>query len=807
MKQLLERKKELFLVFCISLSLAIIALYQTYAYDVPNNISISTRPSIDSEFTFNLNGLESNIYTISLEAGETKLIDLTLENKNDYNLKYSLYTPQDIIDNTILGILNTSSSPSIGTINKQESITITVVAVNKTTSKVEYDISYLVGYEKGGNLTPTTGNLITTTYSYPNAPELDDNMIPIVYDKDLNSWVVADTTNTNPYYYWYEYYLKRWANIAIIDKNDIVDISNNENTGKNNNGIIKQGIYKLDGIDNYVNCGLSSYNFSNSISVVVRTKITDLSISPIISNLEDGGFALYLTDDNYIGATLISEKDNSYNYLKSDTKVSTDTWYTIILTYDNNNASLYINGKSVATTSLSGNVKPSTSPILVGKNPNNDNDYYSGEISDVILFNKSLSEDEINSYFTSQINNLSILNNLNNDAHGLILYYDFNTGKDIPIGTIINENNKKSQSLEIKSYYTWIPRYKYQVWNIEKEISQTTVTKEDNTIYSPYDKQQGINIVFENTKETTGTISCNYNNSSNIISSANLSEICLGKNGEYYTHPAFTFGDNQLTGFWIGKYESTIDEENNNIITKNNQIYNLTTNSIVDSLNLINNITNETNSYGFTPNTMDSHLIKNIEWGAVSYLAYSNYGLCQNGSCNKIGINNYLDENNNYQTGCGSVYNSSSSSNCNSYNTEEGQKASTTGNIYGVYDMSGGTSEYIMTTSIDINGNINENLKNIDSKYYDLYSYGTSNFDQLALNRTHLGDAIGEISLNSTLGWEDSTLQVPTDNNNILLRGGDANSKGTIFNSIEVTNTEETIIGIRTILAKKDTET
>lgn len=25
--------------------------------------------------------------------------------------------------------------------------------------------------------------------------------------------------------------------------------------------------------------------------------------------------------------------------------------------------------------------------------------------------------------------------------------------------------------------------------------------------------------------------------------------------GEYYTHPAFTFGDKELDGIWVGKFE------------------------------------------------------------------------------------------------------------------------------------------------------------------------------------------------------------------------------------------------------------
>ena len=97
--------------------------------------------------------------------------------------------------------------------------------------------------------------------------------------------------------------------------------------------------------------------------------------------------------------------------------------------------------------------------------------------------------------------------------------------------------------------------------------------------------------------------------------------------------------------------------------------------------------------------------------------------------------------------------------------------ASTTGNITGVYDMSGGTDEYVMgviqdndTTkrspmsgysTIDNSGYIGKAGESyIDSgntlafpnlKYYDLYANGTS-FNDYTIS--HLGDATGE-----TAGW------------------------------------------------------
>ena len=91
-------------------------------------------------------------------------------------------------------------------------------------------------------------------------------------------------------------------------------------------------------------------------------------------------------------------------------------------------------------------------------------------------------------------------------------------------------------------------------------------------------------------------------------------------------------------------------------------------------------------------------MLTNMEWGAVAYLTNSNYGRCSNGSCTEVTINNCST----FVTGIGAyiVSASSSSTNCttdaNKYNGEKGVLASTTGNVYGVYDMSGGSWEYVM---------------------------------------------------------------------------------------------------------------
>ena len=75
---------------------------------------------------------------------------------------------------------------------------------------------------------------------------------------------------------------------------------------------------------------------------------------------------------------------------------------------------------------------------------------------------------------------------------------------------------------------------------------------------------------------------------------------------------------------------------------------------------------------------MNSHMIKNSEWGAVAYLTHSVYGRNRN----EITMNT----SNSYYTGGGTG---------TAYIANSAQ--STTGNTYGVYDMSGGAYEIVAT--------------------------------------------------------------------------------------------------------------
>ena len=288
-------------------------------------------------------------------------------------------------------------------------------------------------------------------------------------------------------------------------------------------------------------------------------------------------------------------------------------------------------------------------------------------------------------------------------------------GTNYKVGDTISES-------DIQSYFVWIPKYKYKLWNVD----------------APVETAHEIDIVFDETDTTDiEDVSCKTPMVSGESGNCN--------NGEYMTHPSFiSMGVN---GFWVGKYETGYKGATS---VATSQVNSNDTSKVIIKPNVyswrnINVYNLFLNSYNYR-RALDSHMLKNIEWGAVAYLSHSRYGINK-----ELNINN----NSNYKTGYsalkstnqqtypgtsgdGQTYNSA-------YNTEVGYLASTSGNISGVYDMSGGALEYVssyITGKPGSSGFSTTTLANYDSKYFDVYNASSA---VTTYQYRILGDATGEM--------------------------------------------------------------
>ena len=227
---------------------------------------------------------------------------------------------------------------------------------------------------------------------------------------------------------------------------------------------------------------------------------------------------------------------------------------------------------------------------------------------------------------------------------------------------------------------------------------------------------------------------------------------------------AFTFGDKNLSGFWYGKFETShttlaSSTTNNNLGCTNETCSNA--NGIIIKPNVKslrnNNVSNfffasrsmeqTGNTFGFVKDEVDTHMSKNNEWGAVAYLTQSIYGRCTDSTtCTEIGINN----NSVYATGYGAPAGSDTSATNGTYDTDLGKNASTTKNIYGIYDMSGGATEYVM--GVYNNTISNSGFSSLpNEKYYN--NYTVVSYTGHALTETKKWYSDYAIFVNSSYPW------------------------------------------------------
>ncbi|MFR3920005.1 MAG: type II secretion system protein [Clostridia bacterium] len=314
-------------------------------------------------------------------------------------------------------------------------------------------------------------------------------------------------------------------------------------------------------------------------------------------------------------------------------------------------------------------------------------------------------------------------------------------------------------------YWVWIPRYAYQV----PTRSSTASTIQIKFLEGKTNKPIGETTEITNTTPTPGS---------------------------WVVHPAFTNAGNggfgELSGIWVAKYEAS---SSSSIVVENpseDQLANFGNSgsnlkvrvkpnvtswraiSVGSIFTVCKNITTTGNSLEGTTN-IDSHMMKNTEWGAVAYLSRSQYGK------NSAVYNNPYWNDNDYNgtkyyspiTGlCGKTQNYTTKTyndpNVYKYNTTEGKNASTTGNVYGVYDMVGGAWEYVAAVlSTKKSSGSYYNFTNIDTKYYESYD---------AYDNSKYGDAMYETSMNSegSTSWDGDYSYFVTESNPVFERGGHA---------------------------------
>lgn len=703
-------------------------------------------------------------------------------------------------------------------------------------------------------------------------------MIPVYYDKVSDTegvWRVADSKNLNETYKWFDYKDFMWANAVTVNK-DIMD----NYKGYSGPETVKEDIpvtietneegYVSKQVSSYANGnkGVQSSTSSHKLTFTTSSEGT-LTFDYSVGSESNYDKLTITINDGTTTTTLVSAISGTSSGSK-EVALTADTSYTLTATYtkdgsgDKNGDTATISNV-VITSTLStplvevpdatypwgatvGDTTFEVSTYTEAKKQLASTSYTYDETTGIF----TLSDDaSLTAYTSGSIGKYTCnsdtktscvkLYEIKSYVNGIVTSVDIHQGS--VVGSLGGQLGQEVKMEDITTMWVWIPRYKYTIWSGNNDSSE----------------EQLIEIEFEHGIDKTGTVTCvdNIQTASDSASSETCTDSTYGSivNGKStYTHPAFTFGKEELTGFWMAKFEMSTDDETCltsqsstncsktglNILIKPNEqslryitVSNMFAN--IRGMETYNNIHGFTQSESATShldansyltgdiqndsNNIDTHMLKNMEWGAVAYLSQSQYGKWANplytGNYRRVYKNNYYLSSSSiyyYKTGYSSgTYNGSGTTSTSStflYNdmtivTEgrgyRGAGASTTGTVYGVYDMNGGAYDYVMGNMVNSSGNFypysagtwsTSTTGNISNeKYYDKYSYNTSDYSATSQTRGKLGDATREATTtfgSSTGGWGGVYRYLPTSSNPWFKRGG--NSCNTIHWGVFVSN-------------------
>ncbi len=350
------------------------------------------------------------------------------------------------------------------------------------------------------------------------------------------------------------------------------------------------------------------------------------------------------------------------------------------------------------------------------------------------------------------------------------------------------------------SMWVWIPRFAYKI------EGQANYSEEGTANSSGRIKVKFLIGTTDNYYDEDGTLQ--------TAKRQQTKDEVIDATKDYVVHPAFTnetsIGyanggwDKELTGIWVSKFEAGY--ANKEELSKETApifkglTYSMSNVSQKEATNIAKNVVSADNTYGLSEATTDSHLMKNSEWGAVVYLSQSQYGL--NGkeiSTNYVAqkgvkgdeekyaitgvTSNSANEENVILTTLESVnntqMNSPNSFGVYAWNQQNGQSASSTGTIHGIYDLSGGLGEIVSARVSD-----EESTKYVKS--YKMEKLETEDEAQnqqanYSANVGIYGDSIFETSKNGTkrTSWFQDASEFFGKTTQYLLRGGSIAQKST----------------------------
>ncbi len=208
----------------------------------------------------------------------------------------------------------------------------------------------------------------------------------------------------------------------------------NDESGNGNNGTVNGATltadrfgnvnktYSFDGVDDYINCGNSNSLQLNYFTISVWS---NLNSSPNWAvNPNGGGFFIQKGCDNpnspFDGwsyrvfyalpwGLTVDQYSNNRAFLEKNVTSLFNQWNNIIFSYDGNQLRLFLNGVRIDSMVRTDLTAINTNDLLIGCRKeliNNNctlNDFFTGKLDDIAIWNRALSEQEIKNLYNGNI--------------------------------------------------------------------------------------------------------------------------------------------------------------------------------------------------------------------------------------------------------------------------------------------------------------------------------------------------------------------------------------------------------------------
>jgi hypothetical protein len=201
-----------------------------------------------------------------------------------------------------------------------------------------------------------------------------------------------------------------------------------DSSGNNNHGIVMGAIlstdrfgndsaaYEFNGNSNYISVANSTtlQSPSNELSQVAWINIyswshTGSPFGPILmkSNVSSNAFQYRLSVGQWGVNTAINNWLNAVTI--SDT-LNFNEWYMIASTLKDDTVKVYVNGQFIGEDTLVGPILPDDLPLEIGRDVPGQIEHFSGKLGDIRIYDRMLTQEEIEFLFGGYINSINIMN-------------------------------------------------------------------------------------------------------------------------------------------------------------------------------------------------------------------------------------------------------------------------------------------------------------------------------------------------------------------------------------------------------------